>query len=47
VNRFPTRTVALFAITAWLVGAPSAIDQRGVSRPQERRCDMGAYERRV
>ncbi len=47
-NGGPTQTVALFpgspAINAG--GGPScpATDQRGVSRPQEKACDIGAFE---
>ena len=51
-NGGPTQTIALIgtspAINA-IVPAQCAvkIDQRGVRRPQGRRCDIGAFERRV
>jgi hypothetical protein len=49
-NGGPTETMALLngspAIDAILKSAcPLPVDQRGVSRPQGPRCDIGAYER--
>ena len=48
-NGGPTRTHALLPGSLALEhgdGACAAVDQRGVPRPQNGRCDIGAYERR-
>jgi predicted outer membrane repeat protein len=50
-NGGPTRTIALLRGSPALNAIPKAVcpfarDQRGVKRPQGKRCDIGAYERR-
>ncbi len=50
-NGGPTRTHALGRGSQAIDATPKStcppVDQRGVHRPQGRRCDIGAYERRV
>ena len=51
-NSGPTKTMAIRATSPAFNAIPPAscavgVDQRGVHRPQGKRCDIGAFERRV